>query len=472
MINKKIITLTLSLESLGLYQYSAQLKKIAGEYTPGRIFYIQMGTKETNYKDFGDSFKLGESSPQDVKNLIEKVKKAIQENKLEEFGYKERHVEEPYQLTLIGDKIKLPWQVTQDEAAIQFFESNFPDLFDLDVDKTRNWLYENIRWPEIRDPSSRSSQHMFDLLTDEVEDLIKEGKNQAYIQDFINGYYAALEESTYDTKADFSAKSKAWQHGYNARKRASFSGDVMRGDALYQAENLGVPSFNSDLQEQSERGLSPDIMEGDRYMGSEQKDFDQAVGEWFLTHGNLDGIIFDKIEEAKQYAESKSRETGANQNLRFNYQTESGTTNILTLASSQATSLINEIKNNFAMMEAERERVAGREPNQREKILVGKVINKIIDQMSTLITKQAESDLTFRAISSEVTKKKKESEDFKNLLETTEGLSDQIKDYFSNQIKNKEKEILELEANKNIVGQTINNFDSLLSDYQQRKLIS
>ena len=207
-------------------------------------------------------------------------------------------------------------------------------------------------------------------------------------------------------------------------------------------------------------------------MGSEQKDFDQAVGEWFLTHGNLDGIIFDKIEEAKQYAESKSRETGANQNLRFNYQTESGTTNILTLASSQATSLINEIKNNFAMMEAERERVAGREPNQREKILVGKVINKIIDQMSTLITKQAESDLTFRAISSEVTKKKKESEDFKNLLETTEGLSDQIKDYFSNQIKNKEKEILELEANKNIVGQTINNFDSLLSDYQQRKLIS
>jgi hypothetical protein len=471
MINKKITTLTLSLESLGLYQYSAQLKKIAGEYTPGTIFYIQMGTKETNYQNFVDSVKLGELSPRDVKNLIEKVKKAIQENKLKEFGYKERYVEEPHQLTLIGDKIKLPWQVTQDEAAIQFFESHFPDLFDLDVDKTRNWLYENIRWPKIRDPSSRSSEHMFDLLTDEVEDLIKEGKNQDYIQDFINGYYAALEEETYDTSVDFSAKSKSWQHGYNARKRSSFSGDVMKGNSLYRAENIGRPSFDSDSQEQSERGLSSDIMEGERYMQSEQKDFDQAVGEWFLAHGSLDGIIFDKIESAKRYSENRAADSGANTNLDFNYPSRFGMVNALDFVSNQVSSLVAEIKNNFAMMESERERISGRKPTKREAILIGKLTTRIINLVSGLIEKQADNNLTMRAISSEILKKKDEIEKKQELL-SDQSITDNIKGFFLKSIDESNKKILELEENQRTLDQVLNKSNQLLADFQQRKLIS
>ena len=149
--------------------------------------------------------------------------------------------------------------------------------------------------------------------------------------------------------------------------------------------------------------------------------------------------------------------------------------NALDFASNQVSSLVAEIKNNFAMMESERERISDRKPTKREAILIGKLTTNIISLVSGLIEKQADNNLTMRAISSEILKKKDEIEKKQELLSDqsiTDNITDNIKSIFLKSIDQSNKKILELEENQRTLDQVLNKSNQLLADFQQRKLIS
>ena len=398
--DKKIRNLYIFLKKLGLHQ---DLKKLAGEFLqqdgirPGILFYE--GAWKNKFDKIQFFVDLDGATYESVKSFIDQVKDLNLNPKVREgrIYYKEEYSEKPLEAPLYGDQIRLPWTVFNDvknfDLTIEFFEKNFPGLFDLDLVIKREKILKQIKWPEIRDPSTRSSEHMTDILMEEIDHLVSEGKGRDFLQDFINGFYAALEDSLAwsDQNKNYYSKSEAWRQGYIFRIKTSQLGDVASEDPIYLAENRGRSSFDTDIDEIKGRGISPDILEGEMLLQSPEADLIITVGEHYLKNNNLNEISFDVLDKAKnKVKEWKNSSTEA-----FSLWREQ---DLFPILKKTVERLTEEIKDNLSLLETEKNRLGGKDPSWNSSLFAGRLIIRLINSLSYLIEERARIEYYIRSL--------------------------------------------------------------------------
>lgn len=207
-------------------------------------------------------------------------------------------------------KIKFHWSLYQEDDFLRLsteLNEKFGQLFDLDVQSRMNKVLKGIKIPIGE--SSRSNSHMQDVFHEEIEKIVSSNASQAEIQDFVNGFYSAAEGQNYVPESS-EQRSSYWWMGFNVRRAAALSGDVIMSNPEYIAEgepNLYAMRRNSDITEeeiQYSRGVDPDIAKSERINESLIADFGpgvfqsiQETGRYFLDNGDLSELDFGEDAE-------------------------------------------------------------------------------------------------------------------------------------------------------------------------------
>jgi hypothetical protein len=310
---KKIMLLKKSLLRLGLISEASEIEKIKDtEYTVPSYITMEL-EKDHRYMGY-ISVDLNQKEGL-IENLEDFLKKAIDANKegliVKDFYYS-KYIRKP--LKIVNGRIKLVRASTYDEDELDFFDS-MPEIFDIGENTRKvKFFMENINYEDPRH-FDRSEEHLENSLTEKIEELVGSGKNQSYIQDFINGFNSidAEELGTADYEFLNDEKSDAWISGFNFIKSLYLQGDMILGNSEYIAESGGMNKVLEDrysLDNDKYKG----ILQGERYIEDGADNNYYKIGEYLVQNGSLDGVYFDalsqSLESLDKVVKTKERDQG------------------------------------------------------------------------------------------------------------------------------------------------------------------